>query len=98
MTWRVWILLSVWPLLLFGLEACATDAAPAPQARVVTVEVPVARPCIPRDQVPDPPPAYADADLANAPDAAERYRLVAAANAQRKARLAVVEPAIAACR
>lgn len=62
------------------------------------VLVPVREACTPRD-FPPAPQTYADDALPTAPEAAaERYRQIAAANAQRKARLALVEPVIAACR
>ena len=77
------------------LAACAT--APEPQVKTVTVQVPVRVACVPAD-ITAPPVTYADADAKAAPDAAERYRLIAAANAQRTSRLAILEPVVKACR
>jgi hypothetical protein len=76
------------------LTGCATKGEP--EVRTVTVNVPVAVSCIPSD-LPPPLPAYADEAAAHmTPD--ERYRAVAMANAQRRARLARVEPILAICR
>lgn len=89
--------------LLLGLAvlcACSSVPKPEPQVRTIEVKVPVREACAPgRDQLPNPPAGYADAGLsADVGDAAERYRRIATANEQRKARLALVEPVIAACR
>lgn len=73
---------------------CATKAEP--QIRTVEVKVPVTRPCVAPD-VP-PPPRYADGDLNSATPPDQRYLKTATANQERKARLARIEPVIAACR
>lgn len=74
--------------------ACATDQGP-PQT--VTVQVPVVRPCVSAD-VPDAPATYADDGLDQVADPVERIQRRAAANQQRKARLAVIEPVVKSCR
>jgi hypothetical protein len=79
----------------FALAACAT--APEPKVRTVEVRVPVRVACV-TAEVPHPPTSYADDKAKAAPDAAERYRLIATANEQRKARLAIAEPVLAGCR
>lgn len=80
------------------LAACAT--APAePKVRVVEAKVAVAASCVPKDKDPGPPKPYADASLPTGAEAvAQRFKFIAAANEQRKARLAVLEPVLAACR
>ncbi len=81
------------PLLL--LTACATT--PEPQIVTREVLIKVREPCVPATV--EAAPTYPDANLPSEPTmAAERYRLIAAANERRKARLAVVEPVLAACR
>lgn len=78
------------------LAACATTNA-EPEIRTVEVKVPVREACVPAD-LPPKPSSYAD-DALNAgtpPD--ERYKAIAVANQQRKARLARVEPVISGCR
>lgn len=82
---------GVVPLLL--LASCGSVREP-----VRMVEVPVRAACVPAD-FPPAPRLYADDNLPTTPEAApERYRQIAAANEQRRARLAVVEPVVAACR
>ncbi|MFN3585206.1 hypothetical protein [Phenylobacterium sp.] len=78
------------------LAACATNRA-EPEIRTVEVQVPVAKACVPAD-LPAKPSAYADDALDGTTPPDERYRLTATANQQRKARLARIEPVIAACR
>ena len=80
------------------LAACAT--APAePKVKIVESHVAVATSCIPKDKDPGQPKPYADANLPTAQEAiAERFQFIAAANEQRKARLAVLEPILSACR
>jgi len=77
-----------------------TACAHAPEPRIVTKEVliPVRQACVP-DDVPGAPSSYPDDNLPSAPElAAERYRLTAAANERRRARLSVLEPVVASCR
>lgn len=87
------------PLLMLAgclcLAACAT--ASEPRVRTVEARVPVRVACV-TAEVPSPPASYADDRAKAAPDAAERYRIIAAGLAQRIARLAIVEPAIELCR
>ena len=77
------------------LAACQT--AGAPKVVVKEVSIPVVRPCIPAE-VPPAPAAYADDGVEMAADPVERMQRRAAANLQRKARLAILEPVVAACR
>jgi hypothetical protein len=87
-------LIIVAPLAL--LAACGSLREP--RIRTVEVKVPIRVACTPKD-FPEAPRAYADDALPTAPDAAaERYRQIAAANEQRKARLALAEPVVAGCR
>lgn len=62
------------------------------------VFVPIAAPCIPAEFPAQG--AYPDTDhaLLTAPDAVERYRLLALGREERVARLALLEPTIAACK
>lgn len=82
------IVFAILGLLLAG---CATAKAPE------KVFIPLAKACVP-DDVPQAPAHYSDHDLGQTSDPAERMRKVGAANLERKARLAVVEPVLAACR
>lgn len=84
-----WILI---PMLV--LAGCATTPQAAPPKEVL---IPVVKPCI-TNAVPPAPAGYADDDLAATPDPVERLKKVGAANQQRRARLSVLEPAVAACR
>ena len=81
--------------LAISLTACATTGEP----KVITksVLVPIARACVPSD-LPPKPAAYADDSLTGGTPPDERYKAVAIANQERKARLARTEPIIAACR
>ena len=79
-------------VVLMCLGACATKPT-AP----IEVRIPVSTPCVSAD-VPAPPASYADDALASVTDPVERTQRRAAANLQRKARLAIVEPVLAACR
>lgn len=78
-----------------SLAACQTTSEP----RIVTkeVKVPVRVACVPAD-LPAKPTAYADDDLTATTPPDLRYKAIAAANQERKARLARTEPIIAACR
>lgn len=82
-------------ILAFALAGCGTTAEP--KVRTVTVQVPIARACVPND-LPPKPAAYADDALTAGTPPDERYKAIAAANQERKARLARTEPIIAACR
>lgn len=80
------------------LAACGTVPA-EPKVRVVEAKIAVASSCIPKDKDPGPPKAYADAVLPTGAEAvAQRFQFIAAANEQRKARLALLEPILPACR
>lgn len=83
-------------VLILFLAGCATKDGPAPKLPE-RVFVPVREPCISSD-VPPAPERYADHDLDATADPAERLRKVGQANLQRRARLTIVEPAVAACR
>lgn len=80
------------------LSACATQPAPVATIRTVEVKVPVPTPCVPAAL--GPAPAYPDtaAALRAAPDAADRYRLMAAGRLLRDQRLAELEPVVKGCR
>lgn len=80
------------------LSACgATTQAPRPEIRTQTVNVPVRQPCVPAEL--SPAPAYPDTDdaLRAAPDAAERYRLVAAGRLLRITRNETLETVVKGC-
>lgn len=83
------------PVLL--LTGCAT-APIEPVVRTVTVQVPVAIPCVPSNVQKEP--AYSDTNdaLKTAPDAAERYQLLIIGRQQRMARLSEIEPVIRECK
>lgn len=90
-----WLAISALALC-FTQAGCST--AREPVIRTVEVKVPVRQACVPAS-VPSQPSSYPDDNLPTAAEAAaERYRLIAAANERRKARLAVVEPIISGCR
>lgn len=78
--------------------ACETPQPPEPEVRIVEVQVPVARSCVPENL--SPAPAYVDTvdALRAAADAAARFLLLAAGREQRVARLAEIEPVVAGCR
>ena len=81
------------------LAGCASKPAPRPEPEIRTVEVAVPVPvgCVPPNIA--KPSAYPDTDAAlrRAADAAERYQLVFAGRQLRSARLAEIEPVVAAC-
>lgn len=77
------------------LAGCETTAEP--QIRTVEVKVPIRVACVPAD-LPEKPAAYADGALNGGTPPDERYKAIATANEERKARLARTEPIIAACR
>ena len=81
-----------------ALAGCATNEAPEPEVRTVTVRVPVAVSCVP-ESLPGPPD-YPDTDAAlrQAPDAAARYGLIVAGRVLRIQRAAEAEPVIDGCR
>jgi hypothetical protein len=76
------------------LAACSTSREP--ELRTVEVIVPITRACVPAD-VPRAS-AYADDALTDRTPPDERYKAIAIANEQRRARLARLEPIIASCR
>lgn len=79
------------------LAACSTPSDP--KVRVVEVKLAVPTSCIPKDKDPGEPKPYADAVLPTGAEAvAERFRFIAAANEQRKARLAILEALLPPCR
>lgn len=83
---------------MFTLAACGSVPA-EPKVKIVESHIAVATSCIPRDKDPGPPKPYADANLPTAREAiAQRFQFIAAANEERKGRLAVLEPILAACR
>lgn len=81
------------------LAACASKPQARPEPIIITQPVPVATPapCVP-DTL-GAPPDYVDSDkaLKGASGPAERYQLLWAGRAQRKARLNEIEPIVAAC-
>lgn len=86
----------VWLIAPLALAACVSPGDP--KVRTVEVQVPITRACVPAD-TPPAPAAYPDQgakDPAVSPH--DRYQRIAAANAARDARLAIVEPIIAGCR
>jgi hypothetical protein len=82
--------------LALSVSACASSGKREPEIRTVEVLVPVREACVPPD-VPTPG-EYADVALTDATPPDERYRLIAQGNLERKARLARIEPIVAACR
>lgn len=80
-------------LALLTLAGCTT--APPSEPRIVTVAV--SSPCVPADF--GPAPSYPDTDeaLRQAPDAAERYRLMGQGRAARIGRLGELETVVAGC-
>lgn len=84
-------------LALLGLSACATTD-PEPRIVTHTVEVPIARACVPTSLA--GAPTYPDEDdaIRSAAGPAERYRLLAAGRILRNQRLAELEPVLLACR
>jgi hypothetical protein len=78
---------------------CSATPRPAPEPRVVTVEVavPVASPCVPKGLA--AAPTYPDSNeaLRAATDAANRYALLAAGRLLRVARLNELEGVVAGC-
>lgn len=87
-------------LIALAVSACATrpEPRPDPVVSVQYVDRPVAVPCV-STSIGDPP-TYSDSDdaLRAAPDAAERYRLVALGRVERTGRLEVLEAALSVCR
>lgn len=84
--------------LAFGLALAGCAHRPEPRIETVIAKVPVREPCVPAD-TPPAPAAYPDDALPAGPEhLVDRYRLRGAGNEARKARLATLEPIIAACR
>lgn len=82
---------------LMCLTACATTGKLDPKIVTKEVNVEIVKSCIPAD-FPEPAAAYADDNMAAVTDPVERITRRAAANQQRRARLAVVEPIVKICR
>ena len=85
------------PLALISLAMAGCGTTAEPKVRAVEVKVPIRVACVPSD-LPPKPAAYADDSLTGGTPPDERYKAVAIANQERKARLARTEPIIAACR
>lgn len=83
---------------LIVLAGCATTSDREPVVRTVTVNKPVAVSCIPAALPTAPEYPDTDTALLDAPDAAERYRLVAAGRLLRNQRLAELESVFNSCR
>jgi hypothetical protein len=82
---------------LAGCESTGRAALEKPMPPIHEVEIPIAAACVPKD-TPPKPTAYADDGMAQMSDPVERTKARAAANQQRRARLAVLEPIIEGCR
>jgi hypothetical protein len=65
--------------------------------KIGSVLTPISRPCI-TDTVPPPPEHYADDKVKTEKDPAVRAQMRFTANLERKARLTILEPAVASCR
>jgi len=65
--------------------------------KIGSVLTPISRPCI-TDTVPPAPEHYADDKVKAEKDPAVRAQMRFTANLERKARLTILEPAVAACR
>jgi len=65
--------------------------------KIGSVFTPISRPCI-TDTVPPAPEHYADDKVKTEKDPAVRAQMRFTANVERKARLTILEPAVAACR
>ena len=90
--WLAWLAVTSAAFLFLG--GCALIPHRPPQPTVV----PIAVPCVPASVAPAPS-SYADDNLPTGPaHIVDRYRLGASANEARKARLAIIEPVISACR
>lgn len=91
--WLTWLALTNAAFILLG--GCATVE---PTLRGTVARVPIHAACVPA-KVPPRPAGYADDNLPRgAANLVTRYRLGASANEARKARLAILEPVIEACR
>lgn len=87
---------ALFPLIL--LAGCATTVDREPVIRTISVKIPVAAVCVPVALPATPDYPDSDEALLAAPDAAERYRLVAAGRLLRNQRLLELEPIIMTCR
>ena len=83
---------------ILALCGCATAPTPEPIIRTVEVLVPVARSCVPETLGAAPTYRVTVGTIIGAADGAERLRLGPAGMLERDARLAELEPVIAACR
>lgn len=79
------------------LGGCTTLPKEKPITAPKVVQTPISKACVPAD-LPAAPATYPDDALTASSPADERFRLNAAANQARKARLAIVEPVIQTCR
>ena len=84
-------------LLAAYLSGCETAGRRDPETRTVEVLVPVSKPCV-DPATPQPPDSYSDDGVDQLGDPVERVRRRAAGLQERKARLAILEPVVAACR
>lgn len=91
----LWALIG---LAVLSCTGCTTALRPEPIVTTTTVEVPVARTCVPAGL--GGPPAYIDTDAAlkAAGGPEDRYQMVIAGRVQRNARLGEVEPVVKGCR
>lgn len=78
-----------------ALAGCASHPKPL---TTLTALVPIKEACVPADFPPAPAGYADDHPPQGAAHLVDRFRLGAAANAARKARLAVVEPVVEHCR
>jgi hypothetical protein len=78
-------------ILMLLLSACGSVP------KIGSVLTPISRPCI-TDTVPPAPEHYADDKAKSEKDPAVRAQMRFSANLERKARLTILEPAVAACR
>ena len=85
-------------LLALLLAACSTPQPTEPTIVTHDVNMPVTGSCVPDNLGPAPTYADTDAALKSAPDAAERYRLIASGRHDRDVRLSQLEPVIDQCR
>lgn len=80
----------IWPFCLL-ISACQS----VPEVRVEYVQVPVGVACIPRSIADEPEYSDSDEALRAAEDAAARFLILITGREERKARAALVEPAVA---
>ena len=78
--------------------ACSTTPDPEPQIRTVEVRVPVPVSCVPANAQVEPNFRVNRADVAAAPDAAERLRLLGAGFLERDAYVGEAVPVLRGCK